>query len=382
MVVVESDKADMDVETFYDGILAVITVPDGSVASVGSPIAYIAETEADLPAAKAKAGGSTSSPAPAAAAAPPPPPPPPPPPAAPAAAAPAATAAPKAAAPPPPPPPPPLSATHAAQPARADGKVFVSPYAKKLAKELKVDLAGVRGSGLLGRVVAADIEAAAGKKPSSAPPAAAAAASKPAAAAAPAAAPAAGAAAPKAAAPPPPTGSVPLSGMQQAVGKNMLLSLGVPVSRIAMSMETDALDALYALVKPKGVTMTALLAKAVGVALAQHPLLFASLAADGASVTYNPKVAIAVAVALDGGLITPVLQDVAGTDLFQLGRQWKELVAKARAKTLTSAEFTTGNFTISNLCVLDALCGVDTFQDMRADAPLFTNQGHVWCRHV
>ena len=68
--------------------------------------------------------------------------------------------------------------------------------------------------------------------------------------------------------------AVPLSGMQAAVAKNMLPSLSVPVSRIAMSMCTDELDALYKKVKPKGVTMTALLAKAVGVALAQHPIMF------------------------------------------------------------------------------------------------------------
>lgn len=66
VVVVESDKADMDVESFSEGILGAIVVPEGGVAPVGQPIAYIAESEADLDAAKAKAGG-------AAPAAPPPP---------------------------------------------------------------------------------------------------------------------------------------------------------------------------------------------------------------------------------------------------------------------------------------------------------------------
>jgi hypothetical protein len=56
-----------------------------------------------------------------------------------------------------------------------------------------------------------------------------------------------------------------------------------------MSIETDALDALYAQIKPKGVTMTALLAKAIGVALAAHPLLYATLSADATQVTYNEK---------------------------------------------------------------------------------------------
>ena len=55
VVVVESDKADMDVETFYDGYLAYIAVPDGEMATVGAPIAFVAETEAEIAEAKAKA---------------------------------------------------------------------------------------------------------------------------------------------------------------------------------------------------------------------------------------------------------------------------------------------------------------------------------------
>lgn len=61
----ESDKADMDVESFNDGILGAIVINEGGVANVGEPIAYIAESEADLEAAKAKAGGSGAASAPA-----------------------------------------------------------------------------------------------------------------------------------------------------------------------------------------------------------------------------------------------------------------------------------------------------------------------------
>merc|ERR1719199_1392878 len=67
VVVVESDKADMDVETFYDGYLAYIAVPDGEMATVGAPIAFVAETEAEIAEAKAKAAAAGG------AAAPPPP---------------------------------------------------------------------------------------------------------------------------------------------------------------------------------------------------------------------------------------------------------------------------------------------------------------------
>ena len=350
VVVVESDKADMDVETFYDGYLAYIAVPDGEMATVGAPIAFVAETEAEIAEAKAKAAAAGGAAAPA------------PPAPEPAAAAPepvAAAPAPAAAAPAPAP------AAPAPVQGRADGRIVATPYAKKIAKKNRVDLATVQGTGMNGRITAGDVEKAAGL-PSSAPAPAAAAAAAPAAAPAPAGpSPAAAAPAPLPAA----AGTaVPLSGMQKAVGKNMMPSLQVPVSRIAMQMCTDELDALYKKVKPKGVTMTALLAKAVGVALAQHPIMFATLSPAGDAIVYNEKVNIAVAVALEQGLITPVLQDTAGTDVYEIGRKWKDLVKKARGAGLGPADYAGGNFTISNL----GMFGVDCF-----DAILPPGQGAI-----
>jgi pyruvate dehydrogenase E2 component (dihydrolipoamide acetyltransferase) len=343
VVVVESDKADMDVESFFDGYLAVIAVEDGEMATVGAPIAFVAETEAEIDAAKAAAAAAGGA-APAAPAAPAP---------EPVAEAPAAPA-PAAAAPAPAAPAPAPAAPAAPAPAgRADGRIIATPYAKKLAKKLKVDLASVAGSGLNGRITAGDVEAKAGVPSSTAPAAAAPAA------AAPAAAPAGPSVAAAAPAPLPAAAgaAVPLSGMQAAVAKNMLPSLSVPVSRIAMSMCTDELDALYKKVKPKGVTMTALLAKAVGVALAQHPIMFSALTPDGGSIVYNEKVNIAIAVALESGLITPVLPDTAGTDVYELGRVWSGLVKKARGPGLAPADYAGGNFTISNM----GMFGVDAF---------------------
>jgi pyruvate dehydrogenase E2 component (dihydrolipoamide acetyltransferase) len=84
--------------------------------------------------------------------------------------------------------------------------------------------------------------------------------------------------------------------------------------------------------------------------------------------SFHSQVNIAVAVALDGGLITPVLSDAAGTDVFQIGRKWKELVSKARSKSLAPAEYNSGNFTISNL----GMYGVDAF-----DAILPPGQGAI-----
>lgn len=353
LVVVESDKADMDVESFAEGILAVVVVEEGQRANVGAPIAFIAETEGDVAEAKKKAGGAAAAaPAPAAAAPPPPPP---------AAAAPAAAPAPAAPAAPAPPPPAPV-AVHApaAFAPRADGRVIATPYAKQLAKDLKVDLTRVGGSGPNGRITATDVERAAGKAPAAAAPAAPVAAA-PAKAAAPSA-PSAAAAPAKAVA-----GTTvselrgttkPFTSMQMAVSKNMLESLKVPEFRVTYSIQTDKLDALYAKLKPSGVTMTALLAKACGVALAQHPIMYSSITPDGAGVTYNDHINVALAVAMpDGGLITPVLKDADKTDIYQMSRDWADLVKRARTKQLKPDEFNSGNFSISNL----GMFGVDTF---------------------
>ncbi|OUS43708.1 dihydrolipoamide succinyltransferase [Ostreococcus tauri] len=155
--------------------------------------------------------------------------------------------------------------------------------------------------------------------------------------------------------------------MQAAVAKNMLPSLSVPVSRIAMSICTDEFDKLYASLKPKGVTMTALLTKAIGVALAQHPIMYSTYH-DGKGIEYNDKVNIACAVALEDGLITPVLRDCANTDVYQIGRDWSGLVKKARGSGLSPADYAGGNFTVSNL----GMFGVDQF-----DAILPPNQSCI-----
>jgi len=174
-------------------------------------------------------------------------------------------------------------------------------------------------------------------------------------------------AAPKAAAPAPLAATsvselkgttVPLTSLQQAVSRNMMESLKVPEFRVAMTISTDKLDSLYKKLKPKGVTMTALLAKACGVALESHPLLYASCTPDGSGCTYNEHINIAMAVAMpDGGLITPVIKDADQQDIYGMSRNWADLVKRARAKQLSPDEYTTGTFTISNL----GMFGVDTF---------------------
>ena len=144
--------------------------------------------------------------------------------------------------------------------------------------------------------------------------------------------------------------------LQQAVVRNMNASLAVPCFHVGYTITTDRLDAFYKQVKAKGVTMTALLAKAVAMTLARHPQLNAS--ASDAGMTYPAAINVAVAVAMDdGGLITPVLAAADRTDLYSLSRNWADLVARSRSKQLKPEEYTTGTFTLSNL----GMFGVDRF---------------------
>lgn len=337
VVVVESDKADMDVESFYEGYLATIMVPADGVAPVGSAIALVAETEAEIEAAKQQAANLQTSVS------------------VPAATAPEATpaAVPEAV------------AQNGSAVEAPSGRQIVSPRARKLAKELKVDLDTLKGSGPHGRIVAEDVEAAAGK-PVTAPAAAPMVTSSAMVPVAPAAA------APTPAAPAPaaavaPGSVVPLNTLQQAVVRNMMVSLQVPTYHVGYTITTDALDKLYKQVKSKGVTMTALLAKAVAVTLQKHPLLNAAYTEQG--IQYRSSINIAVAVAMpDGGLITPVLQHADQVDIYSLSRSWKGLVERSRAKQLQPDEYSTGTFTLSNL----GMFGVDRF-----DAILPPGQGSI-----
>ena len=345
VLVVESDKADMDVESFNEGYLAAVLMPAGSTAPVGETIGLIVETEAELAEVQAKApGGGSAQAAPAAetsAPAAPTTPPPPAPAAAPATPPAPVAAAPAAAAPP---------APTVAPP--SNGRLIASPRAKKLASQMGVDLAGVRGSGPNGRIQAEDVERAAGR-PISVPLVGEGTAS----------AVTAGATA-SAPAPTAPSGNsfgrpgetVPFNTLQGAVNRNMEASLAVPCFRVGYTITTDQLDAFYKQVKPKGVTMTALLAKAVAVTLARHPQVNAATTAAGMSYPADVNVAVAVAME-DGGLITPVLRQADRTDLYELSRQWGDLVKRSRSKQLQPEEYSTGTFTLSNL----GMFGVDRF---------------------
>ena len=319
VVVVESDKADMDVESFYEGYLAAIVVEAGDTAPVGAAITLIAETEAEIETAQQQSTAQPQAPASAPKAETP-------------AVAPAIATA----------------ATNGSSQPASNGRIVASPRARKLAKDLKVDLKTLRGSGPHGRIVAEDVEAAAGRTPA-APAVVAPVAAVPAAAPAPR---------PATAAPVPvaPGQKVPLTTLQNAVVRNMVASLDVPTFHVGYTITTDHLDKLYKQIKSKGVTMSALLAKAVAMTLQKHPLLNAGYT-EG-HINHPASINVAVAVAMDdGGLITPVLKNADQTDIYSLSRNWKDLVDRARGKQLQPDEYNSGTFAISNL----GMFGVDRF---------------------
>ena len=348
VLVVESDKADMDVEAFHGGFLAAVLMPAGGTAPVGETIGLIVDSEAEIAAAAANAPAAPAATSPAATA--PASPAPSPAPTSPVVAAPVVATSVVA---------PPAVAPAPAAVASNGGRVVASPRAKKLASQLGVVLEGLRGSGPHGRIQAEDVLAASGQ-PISVPRVAE--GSGPAVAAVVSASNGAAVAATPSA--PAPLGqafgrpgeTVAFNTLQQAVNRSMVASLAAPCFHVGYTITTDKLDAFYKKVKGKGVTMTALLAKAVGVVLARHPQVNATT--TDAGMLYPAAVNVAVAVAMeDGGLITPVLANTDSTDIYSLARNWADLVARARSKQLKPEEYSTGTFTLSNL----GMFGVDRF---------------------
>ncbi|XP_022772490.1 dihydrolipoyllysine-residue acetyltransferase component 5 of pyruvate dehydrogenase complex, chloroplastic-like [Durio zibethinus] len=169
-------------------------------------------------------------------------------------------------------------------------RIVVSPYVKKLANELKVDLGTVVGTGPIGRIVTDNVEATMAVSVM--------------------------AASEHVLLPTSPAEvvwfelrtTVPFTKIEGAVSRNMVKNLSVPSCRVGHTITTNALDASSKKIKSKAITMTALLAKATILALVQHPIVNSSCR-DGNRFTSNSSVSIVV-VAIDDGLITPVLQDV------------------------------------------------------------------------
>ncbi len=355
VLVVESDKADMDVESFQDGYLAAVLMPAGSTAPVGETIGLIVENQAEIDAVQSEvktiapseeSSRAPSSPEPAVEAEEL-----------------KETALKKT---------PSISDNSLVTPETAlplqastavlnKGRIVASPRARKFASQIGVDLSTVRGSGPHGRIQFEDVQRAVGQ-PVSVPWIAE--------SDAPASLPSVNDSSSAKLDGVPKKSDKALTGssfgspgetvqfntLQQAVNRNMEASLSVPCFRVGYTINTDKLDTFYKKVKPNGVTMTALLAKAVGRTLARHPQVNAAYGPQG--MIYPKQVNVAVAVAMeDGGLITPVLQNADKIELFELSSKWADLVKRSRNKQLQPDEYSTGTFTLSNL----GMFGVDRF---------------------
>jgi pyruvate dehydrogenase E2 component (dihydrolipoamide acetyltransferase) len=248
------------------------------------------------------------------------------------------------------------SAQAAAQPAKADGqRVFASPLARRLAEQKGVDLSGLKGTGPHGRIIAADIE---GAKPGAAPKAEA----RP--QAAPAAQPSVGAA-PQAPAPQAkslqqlgiPAGSydlTPLDGMRKTIARRLTESFrDIPHFPLTLDLEIDRL--LDARVRINGalekqgvkVSVNDILIKASAMALKAVPGANASYTAEGIALHHHADVAVAVAI--EGGLITPIIREAESRSLVDISKAMKDLAARARDRKLKPEEFQGGTFSLSNL---------------------------------
>ena len=342
---VETDKAVMELVARVGGVLLRHTVAAGQTVPVSSPVALIGQPGETAPAAggNGAGGAKTAAPAPArpaATAKPAEPPRPTAPAPAPAPAAPAPTTAPVP--------------TLTSAPPALPGRVRASPLARKIAQEQGLDLRAVQGSGPEGRIVLRDLEAARPARPAR-PPAPAAA---PAAAGAPA--PVTGASPvavrPIPLAPGEPFADVPLSQMRKTIARRLVQSIG-PVPTFYLTTEVDverlweAREAMLAAGSEVKVSFNDIIIKAAATALRQHPACNAWWQDD--HIRYWSEVHVGMAVAIEDGLITPVIRHADRKTLREIAAEARDLAAKARDRRLTAEEYTGATFSISNLGMLD-----------------------------
>ncbi len=320
---IETDKATMEVEAVDEGTLGKILVDEGTEdVAVNTPIAVIledGESEADLAsfqAAPAAPAGNGATPA----ATPTPT---------------EAPAAPVAAAPPPAP----------AMPTNGAGtgeRIFASPLAKRLAKQAGIDLSQIKGTGPHGRIVRADIEAFETGRVAAAP------------AAAPTPAPAAAPAAPPAVIPGEPEFElVPHTNMRKVIARRLTESKQtVPHFYLTIDCEIDRLLEVRKQLNERAdgsfkLSVNDFIIRAAALALGKVPAANASWSDEG---TKRYKTAdISVAVAIDGGLVTPVIRNAGGKGLQSISDEMKALATKARDGKLVPEDYTGGTMSVSNL---------------------------------
>ncbi|QHL86071.1 pyruvate dehydrogenase complex dihydrolipoamide acetyltransferase [Nibribacter ruber] len=242
----------------------------------------------------------------------------------------------------------PAPASNASAPAPAaanQGRVLASPLAKKVAQEKGISLADVKGSGENGRIVLRDVE---NFTPSAAAPKAQApAASTPAPSAAPVAAPGEA------------YSEVPVSQMRKIIAKRLAESkFSAPHFYLTMEIDMDkAMEARASMneVSPVKVSFNDLVIKAAAAALRKHPAVNSSWLGD--KIRYNNVINIGVAVAVEDGLLVPVVRNADQKSLSAISAEVKDLGGKAKSKKLQPSDWEGNTFTISNL----GMFGIDEF---------------------
>lgn len=314
---IETDKATMELESYKDGILLHQGAAAGEKIQVNDLLCIIGQPDFDVQAviAAAKSGG-------------------------------AAAATPTPASQPTPAPVPSAPAPSAAPVVVNDGRILASPLARKLAAEKGIDLKYVQGSGDQGRIIKSDVDQY--KAPQAAAPAQN--------ATAPAIA------TPQVAAAPLGTVSfdeVPVSQMRKTIARRLSESLfTAPHFYLTMSIDMDACVAARAKLNEQAsvkISFNDMIIKAVSLALRQHPKVNSSWLGD--TIRYNHHVNIGVAVAVDEGLLVPVVRHANMLSLTQIAAQVKEFAQKAKDKKLQPSDWEGSTFTISNL----GMFGIDQF---------------------
>ncbi|MEY3011190.1 MAG: hypothetical protein RLZZ314_1832 [Bacteroidota bacterium] len=318
---IETDKATMEFESFQDGILLHIGVEKGSTAPVDSVLCVLGEKGEDISELLASAAADVQAQPAAPASAPAP---------APAPVAAAASAPPAAPVPSPAPAPAPVSAAVAPAPApvMANGRVKASPLAKRLAEERGLNLGLIPGSGEGGRIIRRDVEAFVGGGSSAA------------------------------------TAverftEVGVSQMRKTIARRLAESkFTAPHFYLSLTIDMDAAMAARKAINDRGphkVSFNDMVVKAVAMALKNHPAVNSSWLED--RIRYNEHVHIGVAVAVEDGLLVPVVRHANVKSFGEIGAEVREFAQKAKDKKLQPSDWEGNTFTISNL----GMFGIDEF---------------------
>lgn len=295
---IQSDKADMEQEAYDSGVVLKLFAKEGEGVKVGAPLAIIGKAGEDISALLADTA-----------------------PAVPAAAIPHAPA---------PVVEPPAVSAPAAAPApapviRSDARIKASPLAKRIAAEKNIDLRTIAGSGPFGRIVKADVE---GKS---------------------------GSTMPRKLLAPLQTKEIPHSMMRKTIAKRLLESKNtIPHFYLTVEMNMKrAMEFRTAFTEASGskISFNDIVVKAVALALRENPKANSSFLPE--KVVQHGRIDVSVAVAVDEGLITPVIRNADQKTLLEISSETKELAKRAREGKLKPEEFTNGTFTVSNLGMYD-----------------------------